>query len=81
MDVLFYGQLGERLGRAIRIELPDGGCSVAELRRIIASRHPQVADAILQPGVRACAEDAIISEDHRLSPAQTVEFFPPVSGG
>ena len=81
MDVRFYGRLGEQLGRQVEVELPDGGCSVAELRQMLAGDYPAVGNDILSPRVRACEGDSIVAEDHRVNSRQTVEFFPPVSGG
>ena len=81
MDVRFYGRLGERLGRQVKVELPDGGCSIEELRRLIAGRYPEAGKDILTPRIRACAGDSIVPEDHRVHSGETIEFFPPVSGG
>jgi molybdopterin converting factor small subunit len=81
MDVFFYGRLGERVGRQVNVEVPEGGCAVTELRRLIASQHPQISDEIVQQRVRACVADDIVPESFRVSEGQTVEFFPPVSGG
>jgi molybdopterin converting factor small subunit len=30
---------------------------------------------------RTCVGDRLVHDDHALSPADTVEFLPPVSGG
>ena len=81
MQVMFYGRLGEQIGRSVEIAVPEGGCSVAELRRSIASDHPHAAEAILGSHVRASVGDVIVPEDRLLMPNETVEFFPPVSGG
>ncbi len=38
LPVLFFGQLAEQFGRVREVEIPTGGCTVAELReRLIAS--------------------------------------------
>lgn len=81
MDVTFYGRLADRIGRQVRIEVPAEGCSVAELRRLIALQHPDVGAEILGPRVRACVDDAVAPDAQPLRAGQSVEFFPPVSGG
>ncbi len=81
MNVNFYGRLAERIGRQVMIDIPPQGCSVAELRQLIADRHPELQAEILRPRVRACVDDCIAPEGQRVGPAQSVEFFPPVSGG
>ena len=81
MDVLLYGRLGDLVGRRIAVELPEGGCAIAELREIIAARHPQLREEIIRERVRACVDDKIVSPGFRISPDQRIEFFPPVSGG
>ena len=81
MDVTFYGRLADRIGARVSIDTPPGGCSIAQLRQLIADQHSQVADDILRPHVRACVDDCIVPETHQVDAAKGVEFFPPVSGG
>jgi len=71
--ILFFGSLGERLGREREIEIPDGGCTIAELR----ARLPELAGAI----ARACIDREVAAEDARVLPGQEVAFVPPLSGG
>ena len=81
MDVIFYGRLADRVGRQVHLSVPGGGCTVAELRQRIAEEHPTIADDLLGPAVRACVADEIVPESAIVSADQSVEFFPPVSGG
>lgn len=80
MKILFYGKLADVVGR--ELELPaEPGCSIAELRELIAVEHPEVAEPVRNKRVRACIGDAIVPENHVVGPGEQVEFFPPVSGG
>ena len=80
MKVRFYGRLGEKLGAEIDLDRPAGTTTVAQLRRALAHMFPDAADDLEQRS-RACIEDSIVGENHGLSGAETVEFFPPLSGG
>ena len=78
--VLFFGPLAERLGRQTEVELPPQGCTVAELRRLLADRDANGA-ALLRPGVRASADQEAVRDDELVRPGQEISFFPIVSGG
>lgn len=73
--VRFFGRLGEQLGEARTVALPDGGCTVAELRALIGE------DALAAPGVRAAIDQAIAPEDARVREGQEIAFLSPLSGG
>lgn len=80
MKIRFYGRLGEKLGREIDIDLPGGANSVSQLRNILAERFPEASTELLER-TRACVADTIVGEAYRLADSNTVEFFPPLSGG
>lgn len=80
MKVRFYGRLGEKLGTEIDLDPPAGTDTVVQLRRALAHMFPHAADDLEQRS-RACIGDSIVGEDHGLSGTETVEFFPPLSGG
>jgi len=54
--------------------------TVAHLREILAAMFPD-ASGDLRDRSKACVEDSIVSEDYRLAGTESVEFFPPLSGG
>lgn len=81
MKVNFYGPLGDSIGRRVELAVPPPGCTVAELRRMIGDRHPHAAEDLARPSVRACVGDTLVSEDCLVAPTDSVEFFPPLSGG
>ena len=73
MRIFFFGSLAERFGREREIEIPDGGCTVAELR----DRLPELAGSI----ARVCIDREVAAEDARVLPRHEVAFIPPLSGG
>ncbi len=81
MEIRFFGRLGERIGREIEIEPPPPGCTVGELRVLLAALYPDAAEELASMSTRACIDDTIVGEEAAVDPARAVEFFPPVSGG
>ena len=81
MDILFFGKLGDRIGREVSIEPPPGVCTVRELRALLASLHPAAEADLTSPSLRACVGDEIVAEDFHVGAERSVEFFPPLSGG
>ena len=81
MKVQFFGRMAERIGRETEVEVPERGCSVAELRRRLAELHPAAESDLLAPTLRACVDDAIAGEDRIVQESSDVAFFPPLSGG
>lgn len=79
--VLFFGRVGERLGREGRVPLPAEGLSVREIRRLLAERDEVAADALLRPDVRASVDLVVVSEDAVARPGQEIAFFSLFSGG
>lgn len=81
MRILFFGKLGDLVGREVRLDLPTEGCSVAELRRLLAAKYPNAAGDLSTTSLRAFVDDALVGEDHRIAPGDQIEFLPPLSGG
>jgi molybdopterin converting factor small subunit len=81
VKIICYGRLGEAIGRETELDAPAAGLTLATLREWLAQRHPHAADEIAGPFVRACVGDRIVGEDHSVAADETVEFFPPLSGG
>jgi molybdopterin converting factor small subunit len=79
MNVRLYGRLADLLGEQVQLDL--AGCSVGKVRTAMAERHPAARAEILSQRVRACVGDMIVGEEHVVSEADVIEFFPPVSGG
>lgn len=79
--IVFYGSLAERLGRRVAFAIPPGGITVAELRQNLARTYPDAAGELTGQSLRACVADMLAAEEFVVQPGDTVEFFPPVSGG
>jgi molybdopterin synthase sulfur carrier subunit len=81
MKILLFGRLAERAGREVEVELPAGGCTVAELRLRLADALPHAAHELARPSIRACIDRELAPETARVRPGQEVAFLPPLSGG
>jgi len=77
MKILFFGRLGETIGREIEFDLPAEGCTVAELRAALAETH----GALGAGTVRACIDREIAPESALVLPGHEIAFVPPLSGG
>jgi molybdopterin synthase sulfur carrier subunit len=77
MRILFFGRLGEAIGREIEIDPPAEPCTVADLRAQLAIAYPVLADR----GVRGCVDRAIVPDTAPVRAGQEVAFMPPLSGG
>ena len=75
MRVLFFGRVADQLGRERDVETPRGGCTIADLRHLIA------AEVLDRPGIRASIDREIVGEDAIVSPGAEVAFFSVFSGG
>ena len=80
LKVMFFGSLGEKLGREVEIDPPQGTDTIALLRAVLADKFPAASSELLNRS-RACIADAIVGDSHKLTGAESVEFFPPLSGG
>ena len=80
MRIMFYGSLGERLGREVEIDPIVGNNTIAGLRHVLADLFPAASSDLLQRS-RACVADTIVGDDQELAGTESVEFFPPLSGG
>jgi molybdopterin converting factor small subunit len=81
VKILFYGRLGDMVGRETEVEVPSGTCTVADLRQVLARLHPEASGDLTKPSLRACVADCVVGEDFPVADAALVEFFPPLSGG
>ncbi len=80
MRILLFGSLGETIGREVTADVPADGCTVAELRRQLVNGDPAHAP-LAASSVRACVDQVVVGDDHRILPGQEVAFVPPLSGG
>ena len=83
LTVRLFARLRERAGReALALEgLPEstpGGITVAELKRVLVERHPELGSL---EAVRGVVGTSYVGDDARLSEGDDVSLLPPVSGG
>ena len=81
MKVFFFGRLADSFGTEMELDVPDDGCTIAELRRRLASAVPEAADELASTGVRACIDRTMVGENAQVLPHHEIAFVPPLSGG
>jgi molybdopterin synthase sulfur carrier subunit len=79
--ILFFGKLGDMVGREVHIEVSSDGCTVAKLRELLAQLHPHADEDLRRPSLRACVDDIVVGEQFLVDSTVAVEFLPPLSGG
>lgn len=80
MKIRFYGRLGEKFGSEIDVDPPAGTDTIVKLRNVLVEMFPDASEDLRRRS-RACVEDSIVGDSHKLAGTETVEFFPPLSGG
>lgn len=80
VKIRFYGRLSEKFGSEIHVDPPAGTDTIVKLRNVLVEMFPDASDDLRRRS-RACVDDSIVGESHRLAGNETVEFFPPLSGG
>ncbi len=80
IKVLLFGRLRDVAGwRETAVE--PAPPTLAGLKRVIAERWPDLAEALAGPGVQAAVNRGLVRGDTRLGPGAEVAFMPPMSGG
>jgi molybdopterin synthase sulfur carrier subunit len=80
IKVLLFGRLRDVAGwRETAIE--PAPPTLAGLKRVIAERWPDLAEALAGPGVQAAVNRGLVRGDTLLGPEAEVAFMPPMSGG
>ena len=80
MKVVLYGRLADAVGPEVDLAIP-AGCSIGEMRRLLAVEHPAAAAALASRRALACVGGSLVRDDYVTSAGDEVEFLPPVSGG
>jgi molybdopterin synthase sulfur carrier subunit len=81
--VLYFASLRERL-RTVEetMALSPDACDVAGLRRLLAARGGDWADALAPDRAVLCAvNQAVARPEQAIADGDEVAFFPPVTGG
>ena len=79
LKILLFGRVSDLLGREIEALIPEAGCSIGELRRLIAEQTG--SDALLQKGVRASLDKQVAGDEAIVRQGAEVAFFSVFSGG
>ncbi len=79
LRVLFFGRVSDVLGREREAGIPEMGCTVAELRRLISQETG--TDILMKPGVRASIDREVAGDDALVRPGAEVALFSLFSGG
>jgi len=79
LRILLFGRVSDLLGREIEALVPEAGCTVGELRRLIAEQTG--SDILLQKGARASIDRQVVQDDAVIRPGAEVAFFSVFSGG
>jgi molybdopterin converting factor small subunit len=80
--VLLFGRLKDAFG-ASSIALPEGVGTAAELRSMLVSLNPDLADMLLSKAVRIAVNQELVADEAgtRITPADEIALLPPLSGG
>jgi len=83
VKVLYFAWLKEKTGTAQEeLDLPDGVTDVAGLVTWLKGRGAGYDDAFADEAVvRVAVNQEHVDSDHKLTEADEVAFFPPVTGG
>ncbi len=79
LRILLFGRISDLLGREIEAIVPEEGCTVGELRRLVSEQTG--SDALLQKGVRASLDQQVVGDEAMVRPGAEVAFFSVFSGG
>jgi len=80
-QVLFFGRVGDRLGRSATVAIPAEGCALSDLRARLAASLEGAAEALSAAGVRAAVDQFMAAGDVWIRPGAEVAFFSAFSGG
>lgn len=79
--ILFFGPLGEKMGREVQLDSSLRHRTVAEVKHLLALQYPQAAEDLASPRLRACIDDVMADEMSIVGSGSEVAFLPPLSGG
>jgi len=79
LSILLFGRVSDTLGPRIEAMIPEEGCTVGELRRLIFQQVG--SDALQQKGVRASVDKLVAGDEAFVRPGAEVAFFSVFSGG
>ena len=79
IELQLFAVARQRAGRPrLTLELPDGS-RVADLRRVLAEFHPELAPLV--PALMIAVDAEYADDDRLITPGADLAAIPPVSGG
>jgi molybdopterin converting factor subunit 1 len=80
--VLLFGRLKDAFGAA-SIALPEGAGTAAELRALLISENPDLAEILRSKSVRIAVNQELVADEAatRITHADEIALLPPLSGG
>lgn len=80
--VLLFGRLKDAFG-ADSIALPEGAGTAAELRALLISANPDLAETLRSKSIRIAVNQELVADEAstRISHADEIALLPPLSGG
>lgn len=84
LTVRYFAALREQVGlERETLPIPETGLTIVELVELLGEVHgPEVAEALIGPGVRIALNDELVDGRPELvRPGDVVAFLPPVTGG
>jgi len=80
VDVSFYGEISDRLGRERAMVFAVDDITVGEIRAELA-RQDEAAAILLKPQIRVAVDSRVVGDETQVRSGQSVVFFSIVSGG
>lgn len=84
LTIRYFASLREQLGcERETLTIPESGLTLPELVALLGEVHgPEVAEALIGPGVRIALNDELTDGQPGLvRPGDVAAFLPPVTGG
>ncbi len=79
IEVSFFGPAQDLAGTAQTTIQLEGGASIADLRRALADKLPELGRAL--SAMRFAVNESFVADDTQLTAGDRVALIPPVSGG
>ena len=79
--LLFFGRLSAQFGRELEVDIPETGCTVGQLKALLAAQDPEFAQTFSRGAVNVAIDQHMADDGASLSAGQEIAFFSPLSGG
>ncbi len=79
--LLFFGALGDAMGRERTMALPDGVATADALIDHLCASDPAFADAYRRTKIRLAVNEGIVDPQAPIGDGDEIAFLPPFSGG